>query len=325
MQHRPAKSTSSSSAPASPASTCCTAARAGPQRGGLRGGRRRRRHLVLEPLPGRPLRRREPSTTPTRSPTSCEQEWEWTRALRRPAGDPALPQPRRRPVRPAPATSSSTPAVAGGRVRRAREPLDASRTDARRDASRRSTCVMATGCLSTAKRARLRRASTTSRATSTTPARWPHEGVDFTGKRVGVIGTGSSGIQSIPVIAGQAEHLTVFQRTPNFSVPARNAPARPGDVSGEIKASYPERRQAPRDVRRSASPFDPRPTIGAGGRPTRSAGPPTRSGWDEGGFRLGCGRINDLLINQEANDTAAEFVRAQDPRDRHRTRRSPRS
>jgi acetyl esterase/lipase/cation diffusion facilitator CzcD-associated flavoprotein CzcO len=53
---------------------------------------------------------------------------------------------------------------------------------------------------------------------------WPHEGVDFTGKRVGVIGTGSSGVQSIPLIAEQAEQLTVFQRTPNFSVPAHNGP-----------------------------------------------------------------------------------------------------
>src|SRR5262249_56167090 len=53
---------------------------------------------------------------------------------------------------------------------------------------------------------------------------WPHEGVDFTGLRVGVIGTGSSGVQSIPIIAKQAKHLYVFQRTANFSLPARNAP-----------------------------------------------------------------------------------------------------
>ena len=56
---------------------------------------------------------------------------------------------------------------------------------------------------------------------------WPHEGVDFTGKRVGMIGTGSTGIQAAPVIAAQAEHLTVFQRTANYSVPARNAPLTP--------------------------------------------------------------------------------------------------
>ena len=59
---------------------------------------------------------------------------------------------------------------------------------------------------------------------------WPHEGVDFTGKRVGVIGTGSSGIQSIPVIAKQAQHLTVFQRTANFSVPAREGRSRDAEA-----------------------------------------------------------------------------------------------
>ena len=53
---------------------------------------------------------------------------------------------------------------------------------------------------------------------------WPHEGVDFTGKRVGQIGTGSTGIQAVPVIAETAAHLTVFQRTANYSVPARNGP-----------------------------------------------------------------------------------------------------
>jgi cation diffusion facilitator CzcD-associated flavoprotein CzcO len=53
---------------------------------------------------------------------------------------------------------------------------------------------------------------------------WPHEGVDFTGKRVGMIGTGSTGIQAAPVIAASATHSTVFQRTANYSVPARNAP-----------------------------------------------------------------------------------------------------
>src|SRR5436853_7055915 len=53
---------------------------------------------------------------------------------------------------------------------------------------------------------------------------WPHEGVDFSGLRVGVVGTGSSAIQSIPVIAAQAKHVTVFQRTPNYSIPAQNHP-----------------------------------------------------------------------------------------------------
>src|SRR6266542_1883613 len=73
---------------------------------------------------------------------------------------------------------------------------------------------------------------------------WPHAGVDFTGQRVGVVGTGSSAIQSIPLIARQAAHVFVFQRTPNFSIPARNAPLDP-DYERRVKSSYAEhRRQA---------------------------------------------------------------------------------
>ena len=64
---------------------------------------------------------------------------------------------------------------------------------------------------------------------------WPHEGVDFVGLRVGVIGTGSSGIQAIPAIAQEAAHLCVFQRTPNFSVPARSGPLDP-ELERSIKA-----------------------------------------------------------------------------------------
>ena len=72
-------------------------------------------------------------------------------------------------------------------------------------------------------------------------AHWPHDDVDFTGKRVAVIGTGSSGIQSIPIIAEQAEHLYVFQRTPNYSVPAGNRPLDSDEVA-DIKANYAQRR-----------------------------------------------------------------------------------
>ena len=71
---------------------------------------------------------------------------------------------------------------------------------------------------------------------------WPHEGVDFTGKTVGVIGTGSSAIQSIPIMARQAKHLTVFQRTANYTVPAHNKPLDPAYVA-KVKAHYPEMRK----------------------------------------------------------------------------------
>jgi cyclohexanone monooxygenase len=84
-------------------------------------------------------------------------------------------------------------------------------------------CIMATGCLSVPKEGELP-GSASFKGQSWHTGRWPHEGVDFTGQTVAVIGTGSSAIQSIPQIAAQATHVTVFQRTPNFSVPAHNGP-----------------------------------------------------------------------------------------------------
>src|SRR4051794_32817993 len=84
--------------------------------------------------------------------------------------------------------------------------------------------VMATGCLSQPKEIDIEGVDRFAGEVSFT-SRWPHEGVDFTGKRVAVVGTGSSGVQSIPLIAEQAEQLTVFQRTPAYSIPAHNGPA----------------------------------------------------------------------------------------------------
>ena len=91
-------------------------------------------------------------------------------------------------------------------------------------------CVMATGCLSVTKDPDFPGVESF-KGKSYHTGRWPHEGVDFTGQRVGVIGTGSSAIQSIPQIAQQAAHVTVFQRTPNFSVPAHNGPRDPRVVA----------------------------------------------------------------------------------------------
>jgi cation diffusion facilitator CzcD-associated flavoprotein CzcO/acetyl esterase/lipase len=92
--------------------------------------------------------------------------------------------------------------------------------------------VMATGCLSLPKTLDIEGLDRFEGATYYT-SRWPHEGVDFSGMRVAVIGTGSSGIQSIPLIAEQAAELTVFQRTPNFSRPAHNGP-----VAAEKRAAF---------------------------------------------------------------------------------------
>src|SRR5207244_13323875 len=95
---------------------------------------------------------------------------------------------------------------------------------------------MATGCLSDAQVPDFKGLETFEGKWYHT-GHWPHEGVDFTGQRVGVIGTGSSAIQSIPIIAQQAAHLFVFQRTPNYSVPAHNA-ALDRDFERRVNASY---------------------------------------------------------------------------------------
>jgi cyclohexanone monooxygenase len=104
--------------------------------------------------------------------------------------------------------------------------------------------VMATGCLSSPNKPDIRGLADFAGDVFYTGL-WPHEGVDFSGKRVAVIGTGSSGIQSIPVIAEQAAHLTVFQRTANFTVPAHNRPLDAADQAA-VKARYRELRAAQR-------------------------------------------------------------------------------
>ena len=136
--------------------------------------------------------------------------------------------------------------------------------------------------------------------------RWPHEGVDVSGKRVGVIGTGATGIQIIPVVAEQAEHLYVFQRTPNFSIPARNAPL-DAEETRRVKARYRELREHSR-ASFAGMPFDPIE------RSALSVSPEERDAtyerlWKVGGFRFLFEGFNDLLFDKASNDTAAEFIR----------------
>jgi cation diffusion facilitator CzcD-associated flavoprotein CzcO len=102
-------------------------------------------------------------------------------------------------------------------------------------------CLMATGALSAAMTPDFEGLETFGGEVYHT-GHWPHQPVDFTGKRVAVIGTGSSGIQTVPVVADRADQLFVFQRTPNYSVPARNEPLT-GEQVAEVKASYDERRR----------------------------------------------------------------------------------
>jgi cyclohexanone monooxygenase len=136
---------------------------------------------------------------------------------------------------------------------------------------------------------------------------WPHEGVDFTGKRVAVIGTGSSGVQSIPLIAEQASQLTVFQRTANFVLPARN---RPTDSREEAqhKSTYRERRAAAYDTPFGIAGY-PAPTHKALDVPADERREAYTQKWAYGGTISFLYSYTDLLLDEAANETAAEFVR----------------
>lgn len=135
---------------------------------------------------------------------------------------------------------------------------------------------------------------------------WPHEGVEFTGKRVAVIGTGSSGIQSIPIIAEQAAQLTVFQRTPNFSVPAHNGPI-PAAKKAMIEGRHAEYREQARWSRGGV------PSEVSGGNALDVAEAERLSryqdAWDAGDLIRNITVFDDLLLNPAANETISEFIR----------------
>ena len=134
-------------------------------------------------------------------------------------------------------------------------------------------------------------------------AHWPHEGVDFTGKRVAVIGTGSSGIQSIPIIAEQASQLYVFQRTPNYSVPAGNRPLSADEIT-EAKATYGERRRMSwRSGGGSPHVAHPKMTMEASPDERRDA---FEKRWQLGGV-LFSKTFADQMIDMEANEEARKF------------------
>jgi cyclohexanone monooxygenase len=136
---------------------------------------------------------------------------------------------------------------------------------------------------------------------------WPREPVDFTGKRVAVIGTGASGIQAIPVIAGQAAHLTVFQRTAQFTIPAENGPLDEQFVA-LWKQNYPEWR---RRARHSAAGFPYTPSVTSALEvPEEERRDVYQAAWGAGGFTFLSGTFRDLVLSEEANKTAADFVRS---------------
>jgi len=168
-------------------------------------------------------------------------------------------------------------------------------------------CVMATGCLSLPKQPDFAGVERFAGDCYLTAA-WPEKDVDLTGKRVGVIGTGSTAIQVIPQVARQAAHLTVFQRTANFSVPARNGPL-PAAEQQRIKADYRARRGISRD-----SLFGVPVPMPAAPRRTRDIPPAElhqtlETLWAQGGAMSLLAAAPDVIADPEANDIVAEFVR----------------
>ena len=223
---------------------------------GVRGRHRRRRHLVLEPLSRAraSIRRAIPTAIP--SPRSC-----W-----RSGTGPSIsrPSPRRCAISTSSPTSSTCAATSSSAARVDRRALAARRRGAgtsrwRTAASTRARfLITAIGPLSAPTMPRIEGVESF-KGQSCHTARWPHEPVSFEGKRVAVIGTGATGVQTIQEVAKTAGHLTVFQRTPNWCAPLHN-----GQIGEEEMARDPGR--LPRDLR--ALPGDLR-LLPAHARPAR--------------------------------------------------------
>jgi len=137
-------------------------------------------------------------------------------------------------------------------------------------------------------------------------ARWPRQGIDFAGKRVGVIGTGSTGVQLIPIVARECAQLTVFQRTPNYCMPLRNAPIDAARMR-DIRANHDATMEICRGTL-TGFPYLPH------AKNTFDVTPEEREAfyeevWARPGFKKWFGNFRDLMTNREANELFCEFVR----------------
>ena len=137
-------------------------------------------------------------------------------------------------------------------------------------------------------------------------ARWPRDGVDFSGKRVAVIGTGSSGIQAIPNIAREAEHLTVFQRTPHFTTPASNEPL-PDEAVRAHKVDFARIKAAARASFGgvASSPSE----LSAMDVSSEERDATYEARWLGGGFNM-LATFKDIMVAEDSNETLAEFIRS---------------
>lgn len=137
-------------------------------------------------------------------------------------------------------------------------------------------------------------------------SRFPHTGVDFTGKRVGMVGTGATAVQAIPEIAQQAKHLTVFQRTANYCVPARNGKVDPEVVKAR-KADYEN------IIKRTRESFFGQEHYFIM-KSALEATPEEREAefdkkWDAGGFAFWLANYQDMFFVEEANELCADYIR----------------
>ncbi len=165
-------------------------------------------------------------------------------------------------------------------------------------------CFMATGHLSAPLQPALAGRDTFAGNTYYT-AQWPHKGVDFTGRRVGIVGTGSSGVQSIPVIAQQAKHLYVFQRTPAYCMPAGSRPVPPEEADA-LKRNFP--------ILKEKAKYQPALSFIEAGEKSifdyssEEVRERLEDRWQKGGFPF-LQAFTDVMTDTAANDILAEFVR----------------
>ena len=246
-------------------------------------------------------------------------EWHWKEQLLRPAREPALPQPRRRQVRPAQVHAVQLPGRCGA-LRRGREPVAAalSTTAASSPAASWSLTL---GLLSIADPAAAARAWTRFKGRSFHTFHWPHEPVDMAGKRVAVIGTGATGIQVIGEIADKVGELTVFQRRPNWSARSTTAPISDEEMADIRRATT--RSSPPAPARRAASSTSP-----TGAASTRCSREERLALWDklydEPGFGIWLANFREIFTDEEANAEFSEYI-ADSIRRRVKDPGSPRS
>ena len=173
-----------------------------------------------------------------------------------------------------------------------------------------TTCrffVMATGCLSSAAMPEIEGIASFNGSLIHT-GRWPKEGVDLKGKRVAIIGTGSSGVQAIPVIAKECEQLTVFQRTPQYTIPARNEPLTP-ERQSDVKSRYRNFREANFSMPQALGSETPKFNDSVYDVSDEERSARFEEAWNRGGT-LFMASFNDVLVDETANTYAQDFVRA---------------